>query len=142
MKSFSTAALEMIVGILPLNLRIEGIARAELFRLQCWHQLDVNKGVSGHAGLWRQMVSENPLWLAPTDCMIPVIRPDNLLRVLIPSREDWQEGLLLQLGVDQVIFTDGSLCDGLAGAGVYSASLGVEFSFRLGQSVTVFQAEI
>jgi hypothetical protein len=142
MSTTPTAALEMILGVTPLHIRIEAIARAELYRLHCWHQLDVNRGNSGHVVLWRRMVDENPLWIAPSDHMIPTILPNHSYRVIIPDREAWQEGILLQLGADHVLFTDGSLCEGLAGAGVYSASLGVDLSFRLGRNVTVFQAEV
>lgn len=39
-------------------------------------------------------------------------------------------------------FTDGSVQEGLAGAGVHSAEAEVDLSFRLGPSVTIFQAEV
>jgi ribonuclease HI len=96
----------------------------------------------GHVTLWQSMVDEDPLWIAPSDYMISITLPNHSYRVIIPERETWQEGFLLQLGADHALFTDGSLCDGLSGAGVYSASLEIDLSFRLGRFITVFQAEI
>jgi ribonuclease HI len=39
-------------------------------------------------------------------------------------------------------FTDGSLCEELAGAGVFSEESGTTLHFSLGQGITVFQAEV
>ncbi|KAG5674273.1 hypothetical protein PVAND_004253 [Polypedilum vanderplanki] len=142
MSTTPTAALEIITGLVPLNIRIEAIARAELFRLRCWQQFDINKGLVGHAKLWGRMVDENLLWMAPMDCMIPINASSQRYRVVLPTREDWQEGALIQLGAEVVLFTDGSLCEGLAGAGVYSAGLVLDLSFRLAHHITVFQAEV
>jgi hypothetical protein len=41
-----------------------------------------------------------------------------------------------------VIYTDGSFCDGRAGAGVYSETLNIKESFTLGAHATVFQTEV
>ncbi|KAG5685145.1 hypothetical protein PVAND_014338 [Polypedilum vanderplanki] len=121
MSTTPTAALEMIIGLVPLNIRIEAVARAELYRLHCWQQFNSSRELTGHARLWNRMVVENPFWMAPSDCM---------------------EGVLIQLGADIVLFTDGSLCNNLAGAGVYSASFDVRLSFCLGRNISIFQAEI
>jgi ribonuclease HI len=142
MSTAPTAALEMIVGLDPLNIRIEAVARAELFRLHCWHQFNSNRELIGHTKLWSRMVDEDPLWIAPMDYMVPVILSNHSFRVIFPSRDDWQEGFLVQMGADIVLFTDGSLCDDLAGAGVYSSGLDLELFFSLGRNVSVFQAEV
>jgi hypothetical protein len=41
-----------------------------------------------------------------------------------------------------VFFTDGSLCEGRAGAGVFSDILNVTESYTLGSHATVFQSEV
>jgi ribonuclease HI len=142
MSTTPTAALEIILGVHPLHLRIEAVARAELYRLRCWNQLVVGGVSSGHVKLWNKMVAENPQWSAPADYMIPVTLPHHNFRVLIPDRDEWEEGYLMQLGADTIIFTDGSLCDGLAGAGVYSPALGLNLAYNLGPAISVFQSEI
>ena len=142
MSTTPTAALEIIMGVEPLYLRIEAIARAELFRLYCWGHLDVNKGVTGHVSLWRRMVQEQPLWEAVHDYMVPCSYFDHGYKILIPERNVWDEGFLLLMGAEVVFFTDGSLKEGLAGAGVFSAGLGISSSYSLGENVSVFQAEI
>lgn len=142
MSTTPTAALETIIGLNPLNVRIEATARSELYWLHCWQQLEAFRGEGGHVRLWRGMVAEEPLWLAPPDHMTPAAVQNHSYGVIIPTREDWQQGFLMHLGAECVVFTDGSLCEGLAGAGIFSASLELELSFSLGQDVTVFQAEI
>lgn len=142
MSTTPTAALELLLGLEPLNIRIEASARAELYRLHCWGQLDLNRGSSGHASLWRKMVHEEPQWEAPKDYMVPCRHLDHAFKVLIPEREAWNEGFLLQTGAEIILYTDGSLREGLAGAGVYSAGLGISSFYPLGTNVSVFQSEI
>jgi hypothetical protein len=41
-----------------------------------------------------------------------------------------------------IFYTDGSLCEGRAGAGVFSNTLDIRESYALGSLATVFQTEI
>lgn len=142
MSTTPTAALEILLGFEPLDIRIEAVARAELHRLHCWNQLDLSRGGSGHVSLWRSMVREQPLLEAPSDYMVPCCHLDHAFRVFIPDRSAWDEALLTLMAAETVFFTDGSLKEGLAGAGVYSAGLGISSYYSLGPNVSVFQAEI
>lgn len=64
---------------------------------------------------------------------------------ILSKKDDWLnygDGLLPSLSGDTNFYTDGSLVEDLAGAGVYCPELQVSRTFCLGQNVTVFQAEV
>ena len=44
-----------------------------------------NLSVKRHANLWKVMVAEQPLWEAPSDCMIPMYLSAHSFRVFYPE---------------------------------------------------------
>jgi hypothetical protein len=59
------------------------------------------------------------------------------------TREDWSTECVDLVAPDGLVFfTDGSLCEGKAGAGVFSDILNVRESYALGSHATVFQSEV
>jgi ribonuclease HI len=142
MSTTPTAALECLCGLEPLHIFVEAEARAELFRLRTWGHFrpQVMSG-NGHDSLWGKMVGENPLWNAPSDYMISKIMTDRGFSVMFPSREDWEEGNQPEKA-DLIFFTDGSLCEELAGSGVFSVNPEMQLVVSLGPYVSVFQAEV
>jgi len=88
------------------------------------------------------MVREQPLWEAPSDYMATYCHLGSDFRLVIPSREEWDEALLTLMGAEIVFFMNGSVKEGLAGAGIYSSGLGISSFYSLGSNVSVFQAEI
>lgn len=142
MHTTPTAALESLCGLKPLHIVIEEEARSELSRLRVWGHFDPNTIVNdGHDSLWNDMLRNNPLWSAPQDAMTPIILTDRLFKVLFPARDEWVERIHLQ-AEDYTFYTDGSLCDGLAGSGVYSNNPELHLEISLGCHATVFQAEV
>lgn len=143
MRTTPTAALECLCGVKPLHILVEEEARAELFRLKTWGHFDpsITPGNISFGELWSRMMDANPLWLAPSDAMIPELLCDRIFHILHPTRDEWVERVHLQAD-DYTFFTDGSLCSGLSGAGIYSAYPELSIAIKLGQHITVFQAEV
>jgi ribonuclease HI len=137
-----TAALEVITGLIPLHILVESTARAELYRLHCWGRLCKNISAKGHASLWKVMVTQEPFWEAPSDCIIPTYLTAHNFKVIYPERLVWRNPSNIFSENDLVFYTDGSLRDGLAGYGIYSANPETSVSASLGHLSTVFQAEI
>jgi ribonuclease HI len=137
-----TAALECFCNLRPLHLFAEAEARAELFRLKNWGHFRPNISANNsYVTLWKNIRGFNPMCDAPNDCMITEIKTDRNFAVQIPARDDWlvKEEWLVS---DHTFYTDGSLCSGLAGSGVFSTLPETRLTFSLGSSVSVFQAEI
>ena len=66
----------------------------------------------------------------------------NSIDIKIPDRTDWNNGSVVPSDCNVVWYSDGSVIDGHAGAGVFCSSLGIESSFSLGKFCTIFQAEV
>jgi ribonuclease HI len=142
MSTTPTAALECLCGLTPLHIFVEAEARAELFRLKIWgHFKPQVRAGYGHDTLWGKMVSGNSLWNAPNDYMIYEIMTDRKFAVVLPSRNDWIVGNQPQ-EADFSFYTDGSLCNELAGSGIYSDNPELKLDISLGPFVSVFQAEV
>lgn len=144
MTTTPTAALESICGVEPLHIFVEGEARAELTRLKSWGHfkpLNGNLNCNGKDSLlWNSMRKHEPLMEAPSDVIVPVTITSKNFDVVFPTRNEWMEQTICLSGL--TFFTDGSLCEGLAGAGVFSDNPEISFSFTLGSNITVFQAEV
>jgi ribonuclease HI len=142
MSTTPTAALECICGLQPLHIFVEAEARSELFRLKYWgHFIPKHTIGNNYDCLWNKMVKFDSLWNAPNDCMISKIMTNRNFSVLFPSRENWQDGDQW-LAADHVFYTDGSLCEDLAGSGVFSERPETQLVHSLGPNISVFQAEI
>ena len=62
---------------------------------------------------------------------------------IMHEREDWSSGKAREFLTGKVtFFTDGSLMDGRAGAGVHCQELGISASLSLGKYASVFQSEV
>jgi hypothetical protein len=60
-----------------------------------------------------------------------------------PTRADWSTECVDLVAPDGLVFfTDGSICEGRAGAGVFSDILNARESYALGSHATVFQSEV
>jgi hypothetical protein len=82
------------------------------------------------------MIDEMPLLLAPRDKFVTLNIFGRKFSVDFPSREDWSTKCV------DLVAPDGSLCEGKAGAGVFSDILNVRESYALGPHTTVFQSEV
>jgi hypothetical protein len=77
----------------------------------------------------------------PRGHFVPIITFGRGFLVELPSRSSWlsQETLKILPSDGVIFYTDGSLCEGRAGAGVFSD---IRESYALGSFATVFQTEI
>ena len=140
-----TAALEALLDIKPLHVHLKQEALACAYRLQVtghWTR-DLGNNAASHIRLWPEMVAWDKDILAPSDMTIACSFPYRSSLVNIPPRQEWLSGFVERRLAEHVVcYTDGSLMDGRAGAGVYCRELRLEQSHSLGRYCTVFQAEI
>jgi hypothetical protein len=60
-----------------------------------------------------------------------------------PTREDWSTKCVDLVAPDGLVFfTDGSFCEGRAGADIFSDILNVRKSYALGSHATIFQSKV
>jgi hypothetical protein len=91
-----------------------------------------------HSEILTRVTEENPLLLAPTDKIEPTIVFGRKYSVGFPSRSDWLDpGSVLQPN-SVTFYTDGSLLDGRAGAGVYSESQNTGVAYSLGSERNLY----
>jgi hypothetical protein len=97
----------------------------------------------GHSEVLNRMTDETPLLLAPKDKFVTLNIFDTKFSVDLPTREDWSTECVDMVAPDGLVFfTDGSLCGGRAGAGVFSDILNVRVSYALCSHATAFQSEV
>lgn len=136
LRTTPTAALNIILHLVPIDLYGKQIAAISALRLRELSLLSFNN--KGHSCI----LSKFPLIPNTTDsCDSAVSHLVNYFTTIIPSKEDWDNGLInCNKGIS--IYTDGSKLNDKVGGGVYSEKLGTSISFRLPDHCSVFQAEI
>ena len=137
-----TSALEVMLDLLPLDIYIRKEAKLTTLRLLSegrWKRQPDSK----HSDILD--VVEVKFSSMPEDRIRKIHIFQQLFSTSIPSRNDWlQKGMECVPSADVTCFTDGSLVNGKAGAGVHLV-LGqeiIEQSFPLGRHTSVFQAEV
>ncbi|XP_062704816.1 uncharacterized protein LOC134287172 [Aedes albopictus] len=143
--STPTAALEVLFDVAPLHIHLKQEALSCTYRLRVLGLLEetpVNR-TSIHTSLFPLLVNWDKIVLAPSDLTIACNFPYRTFSTKVPSREECTSGYLERSISDGIVcYTDGSLLEGRAGAGVYSRELRLYQSYSLGRHCTVFQAEI
>jgi hypothetical protein len=95
----------------------------------------------GHSEVLIKMTDEMPVLLAPRNKFVTLNIFDRKFSVDFPTREDWSTEYVYLVAPDGIVwFTDGSLCGGRVGAGVFFDILNVRESYALGSHATVFQS--
>jgi ribonuclease HI len=143
MRSTPTSALEVLFNILPLHIYVEQSARmtaVRLFKQNLWN----NKGDNvGHRLILQKTLNCSAIFEMPIDNILPIWASGKNYKILASTREQWlASDNVYPPSFGMVCYTDGSLCDGLAGLGVFSEQVPLEINIQLGQYVTVFQAEV
>ena len=151
MCSAPTAALQVICGILPLDLQIQTEAMKTAYRFsQLGLQPNRQKWNIGHMQIWRYLL-RIPVTCMNTDFMKAEYYFDHAYSTKVPDRREWLEGEIMDNQAVNTCFTDGSKQDEnpnnpnhpqWAGAGIYSETASLQESVPLGQYTTVFQAEV
>jgi hypothetical protein len=90
------------------------------------------------------MTNEWPFLLNPGDKIVPIIAFGRRFLVELPPRNSWlsQESSKILPSDGVIFYTDGSLCEGEAGAGVFSDTLDIRETYALGSLAMVFQTGV
>lgn len=136
-----TATLELLLGLLPLDLRIEAEALTCMKRFKCLgYWKDYSKNLSW--GLFNPQVVAHFSFIMPNDDILTRFAFYKPFNIHFPTKEQWLTNPKWMKGNHMVWYTDGSRLDGRAGAGVFCSSDDTRLSFPLGMFATVFQAEV
>ena len=131
-----TTAMEMLLGLLPLELFVKKIAVNSALRMVregTWHQTG---SIYGHRRVLGLVKSIEELDM-PMDEIKKVGVRERYHKTFI------ENGTLPEMGSDRIlIFTDGSLMEDGAGAGIYSEELNLSCQLSLGKFTSVYQAEM
>ena len=141
MRTMPTAAMKLIIGIVPLPVYIKSEAMAACYRLRLnsqWSQTNC-----GHTVIRRDLFNSIPLSQMRSDKILPQFFFDKKYEVYIPTRDDWQYNNVV-LDDEIICFTDGSRIESCSqsGAGLFNYTDSEEFSFPLGKFSSVFQAQL
>jgi ribonuclease HI len=137
MRTTPTAAMEVMLNLPPLHFFIRKCARLTLNRIRvagfqpCPSSSDERS--------WNKLVAEIPLLMSPQDNILRVLDAEKNFNALFLSDTFTLEHLN---GLGHVVYTDGSVTNHGAGAGVFSSSLQLNLSVALGICCSVYQAEI
>jgi ribonuclease HI len=141
MSTTSTAALEVITGLVPLDVQVKAEAMKTCHRL-CRLGLWWSKGHEvGHRRIRKITVGVDPILRMSTDQCLPRYNFGSRISVRITPKEQFDK---LNHGSDLYCFTDGSRNNvtGLSGAGVFSEGANLREFSSLGTNATVFQTEV
>lgn len=132
LRTTPTAALEVLLDLPPLHLYLKQQATTAFWRLKA-------------SGVWKgpNLLNLGVVMAMPQDRIPKRFSPDDCCQVLIPEREAWNAGVPIAHSRHPVTFyTDGSLMNGSAGAGVFCEQPDTALAIPLGRNVSVFQAEV
>lgn len=138
MRTTSSRALETILDIRPIEIQIKYEAALTANRLKVmgeWinrdHRSYHQKIIEGTIGYPTEVSDRIPDTTIATNC-----------EALIPDRQSWIDGTLAQMPSGTCCYTDGSKLGEKTGLGFFIEEPETEFSFRLPDHNTVFQAEV
>ena len=133
-QSTSTAALENILGILPIDMHIKETAAKSALRLSQTLNIKENRG---HIRIFTNYVGER----TDSDYIISQTFFDNKVEVEFPSREQWEYNRV-NINNEICIYTDGSKTSEGTGCGIYCEELNIRQSVKLKKDCSIFQAEV
>ncbi len=137
--SAPTAAIETLLNLTPLHILVETEAISTFNRLT----RDPNTKVKniGHSKTWFDSIQLLPDIHTIPDSIKSAYRFDGKFNLLIPSRTQWSDGTLPDPN-NVNLYTDGSLINKSAGAGIYCESPSMETSIPLGTYCSIYLAEV
>jgi ribonuclease HI len=141
MSTTSTAALEVVTGLVPLDIKVKSEAMKTCHRL-CRLGLWWSKGHEvGHRRIRKLTMDVDPILRMRTDNCLPLYSFGNRVSAKISQRGEI--GAFDERS-EMYCFTDGSkdTRTGLSGAGIFSDALGLKEWMSLGRNATVFQTEV
>jgi hypothetical protein len=147
MRSTPTAAMEVLVGIAPLDLYLQGVALKTMARTvqsRLWQDMPGLGQTSRvtHTQLCKRLSVEVPEMGLPCDYVTEFLPSERIFSVTKKTREEWvRSGSPKRSSQVLSCFTDGSRLEERTGAAFFTNS---EFigKFPLGDYPTVYQAEV
>ncbi|KAJ2939962.1 hypothetical protein O0L34_g6668 [Tuta absoluta] len=137
-----TAALQMILGLHPVDLQVMKVALEQWFRMKSFCQWKGNRFDKGHAKISSKIEENISMILANNDLIQKQEMFDKKYKIHIGPRNDWK------VTTDNPIlacYTDGSKKEStkLSGAGIYIQNPpSLHKVIPLGKFASVFQAEV
>lgn len=143
LRSTPTAALEWMLGLLPLSLLARREAMMAAYRLVgAGHWRGGGVETFGHRAAWPALCRVLPMANETPDRLVKQFSFSKTYQVDFPSRAGWESDYDRLCPRDAIVcFTDGSVVEGLGGAGVFSSTLNLAISEMVGVH-SVFQAEL
>ena len=153
MHSTPTAGMEILLGLKPIELELEAASLMTSIRLErTKHWINEGNLTKSHVNRLEEIKAELPELQYPQDKSTTKVRMKNLFDIDIGQREDFRKKLIKPRplgGLEVNCFTDGSKTDDGTGAAYYMMGNDDEWRIfkrqeyiHLGQSTTVFQAEV
>ena len=133
MKTTPTAALEVLLNVIPLDLHVKQSARITLNRLKQTDSLKTE--LVRHSEIIRNVTGGYI-----TDYLTPYNVMEEELNTTFPSLDDWLTGNVKFSELN--FYTDGSKIYDGTGCGVFCSELNLETFYRLRTDCSIFQAEI
>jgi hypothetical protein len=136
MKLNPTAAMEVLLNLISLNLLIMAEVTMAPYRLHMLKQQDLLKTETGLLSIWKNV--SYPILDMQSDHTIPVYNYSKIFNVIIDK--DYWRNKDPALPKDALIwFTDGSRTDLGTGSGVYGLKPNKSYSFSLAKFASVFK---
>ncbi|XP_048000291.1 uncharacterized protein LOC125237341 [Leguminivora glycinivorella] len=134
MRTTPSEALEVLLGLPPLDLFIQQEAASAAVRLKSLNLWGASNGA--HTMILRNAIEYQPLMMAPND-RVPKVYIFNIKYniQLVEEENDWSRIHELR------IYTDGSKTKTGSGAGVYSPEINTHISTALGEYSSIYQCE-
>ncbi len=137
--SAPTAALEVILDLTPLHILIEAETLSVMSRLA--RNPDTRIKNTSHTNIWFRSKSFLPIIHNKTDYIAPVYKFERNFSLNIPDRAIWRDEILPSPHTTN-FYTDGSLINESAGAGVFCDTINIQLSISLGTSTSIYLAEL
>jgi ribonuclease HI len=137
-KTAPTAALEIMLNILPLHLKIKQVAISTASRLASHNLLSP---LSHSNELYKELNKHKYFWTNSDNILN---RPNfgRNFEIIIKNKDDINAEDFEPSNANTFIFTDGSKSESGVGSGIHCPQLNINLSFKLGDESTVFQSEI
>lgn len=137
-----TLAMEVLLGLTPLDILIQGEAQKAAYRLVNMEQdIPFIWFERGHSSIIRE-IKQDTVMSRPSDLMTPSFNFVLPYKTIIPTERDWTESHHTLLRGDSIWYTDGSKHEDGTGAGVFSDNPQCRMHMKLGDENSVFQAEV
>jgi hypothetical protein len=137
MKTTPTRAMEVILGLTPLDIHIRKVVLMTMHRFRMVGiEPEVEAGKTRRR-LWREELNSLPMLQANTDSIAPrfVFHKPYKISISNTTEEPIMGGTIC-------IYTDGSKTKYGSGCGIYSTSLNLKIKWAMGRHASVVQTEL